>query len=285
MKVILCCFFLFILLACPVSAVMSPIPAATKVAIAIPAATLKPTLEIAGLRTLQTTTTPTQNSYWYHKITSNPPGAEIFVNGEFSNQFTPYSMAHSKGALIILHPQTVMLKYPGYEDYIFEPYTLTGSNITLHADMVPLPVTTPSVTSQAAVVQSTGTIPQGQQATKTQATQGQVFVTGSQAQVIGSSGSLSITTTPSGAEIFIDNEMKGVSPATISGLSAGTHSLGIVKEGYRNISTTISIDPGQIREYSTGLIESTSTPEAPGFSALLAIAVLSAILIIGTRKK
>ena len=79
--------------------------------------------------------------------------------------------------------------------------------------------------------------------------------------------------------------MKGVSPAIISGLSAGTHSLGIVKEGYRNISTTISIDPGQVREYSTGLIESTSTPEAPGFSALLAIAVLSAILIIGKREE
>ena len=193
-------------------------------------------------------------------------------------------MAHSKGALIILHPQTVMLKYPGYEDYIFEPYTLTGSNITLHADMVPLPVTTPSVTSQATVVQSTGTIPQDQ-ATTPQSTQGQAAATGTQAQVIGSSGSLSVTTTPSGAEIFIDNEMKGVSPAIISGLSAGTHSLGIVKEGYRNISTTISIDPGQVREYSTGLIESTSTPEAPGFSALLAIAVLSAILIIGKREK
>ena len=95
MKVILCCLVLFIILACPVSAVMSPIPAATKVAIAIPAATLKPTLEIAGLRTLQTTTTPTENSYWYHKITSNPSGAEIYRNGEFSYQFTPYSMAHS----------------------------------------------------------------------------------------------------------------------------------------------------------------------------------------------
>ena len=78
MKAILCCLVLFILLACPVSAVISPIPAATKVAIAIPAATPKPTLEIAGLRTLQTTTTPTENSYWYHKITSNPPGAEIY---------------------------------------------------------------------------------------------------------------------------------------------------------------------------------------------------------------
>ena len=71
----------------------------------------------------------------------------------------------------------------------------------------------------------------------------------------------------------------------IAGLSAGTHTRGIVKEGYRNISTTISIDPGQTREYSTGLIETTTTPvtKSPGFSALPAVAVLSVLLIIGKR--
>ena len=283
MKVILCCLVLFILLACPVSAVISPIPAATKVAIAIPTVTPKPTLEIAGSRTLQTTTTPAQHTFYIFKMTSNPSGAQVFVMGNATDTFTPW-VETIPYTYHMPYPMIFVLKYPGYEDYFFEPVTFAGENITLHADMVPLPVTTPSVTSQATVVQPTGTIPQNQ-ATTPQSTQGQAAATGTQAQVIGSSGSLSVTTTPSGAEIFIDNEMKGVSPAIISGLSAGTHSLGIVKEGYRNISTTISIDPGQVREYSTGLIESTSTPEAPGFSALLAIAVLSAILIIGKRER
>jgi hypothetical protein len=274
MKVILCCLVLFILLACPVSAVISPIPAATKVAIAIPTATLKPTLGIDGFRTLQTTTTLVQHYFWTFKMTSNPSGAQLYVFNNATDEVTPFVQVVPDN-FHVPYPMIYVLKYPGYEDYIFEPVTFNGENITLHADMIPLPGTTPSVTSQATVVQPTGTIPQVQVTTPQ----------GTQAMVIGSSGSLSVTTSPSGAEIFIDNEMKGVSPAIISGLSAGTHSLGIVKEGYRNISTTISIDPGQIREYSTGLIESTSTPEAPGFSAVLAIAVLSAILIIGKRKK
>lgn len=81
-------------------------------------------------------------------------------------------------------------------------------------------------------------------------------------------GAISITTTPPGAEVWIDNEMKGASPAVISGLSPGTHSLLLRKTGYQNISTTFNVDAGQTREYSSGLIQTT---KSSGFSALIAI--------------
>ena len=112
-----------------------------------------------------------------------------------------------------------MLKYPGYEDYIFEPYTLTGHNITLHADMVPLPVTTPSGNQSGYRSSATRYNPPRIRQQPRSPPRDRLQTQGKQAQVIGSSGSLSVTTTPYGAEIFIDNEMKGVSPAIISGLS------------------------------------------------------------------
>ena len=138
MKVILCCLVLFILLACPVSAVISPIPAATKVAIAIPTVTPKPTLEIAGLRTLQTTTTPAQHTFYIFKMTSNPSGARVFVMGNATDTFTPW-VEMIPDNYHMPYPLVFVLKYPGYEDYIFEPVTFAGENITLHADMIPLP--------------------------------------------------------------------------------------------------------------------------------------------------
>jgi hypothetical protein len=82
------------------------------------------------------------------------------------------------------------------------------------------------------------------------------------------SGAISITTTPPGAEVWIDNEMKGASPATISALTPGTHTLMLRKTGYQNISTTFIIESGQTREYSSGLIQ---TAKSPGFSAPVAI--------------
>jgi hypothetical protein len=82
------------------------------------------------------------------------------------------------------------------------------------------------------------------------------------------SGAISINTTPAGAEVWIDNEMKGASPAVISGLSPGTHALMLRKTGYQNISTTFIIESGQTRDYSTGLIP---TAKSPGFPAPVAI--------------
>jgi hypothetical protein len=82
------------------------------------------------------------------------------------------------------------------------------------------------------------------------------------------SGAISITTSPPGAEVWIDNEMKGASPAVISALSPGTHALALRKTGYQNISTTFIIESGQTRDYSTGLIPAA---KSPGFPALLAL--------------
>ena len=66
-------------------------------------------------------------------------------------------------------------------------------------------------------------------------------------------GSLAVLTEPAGAEIFIDGDFKGVSPVTISGLSAGTHTVLLTLKEYANTTTNISINAGQTQKYSPGL--------------------------------
>ncbi|MDD1684783.1 MAG: PEGA domain-containing protein [Methanoregula sp.] len=68
-----------------------------------------------------------------------------------------------------------------------------------------------------------------------------------------SSGSLSVTTDPPGAQILIDGDVKGVSPATIPGLSAGTHTLLLKLEDYQDLKTMVNITAGQTQDYTTGL--------------------------------
>ena len=66
-------------------------------------------------------------------------------------------------------------------------------------------------------------------------------------------GSLAVITDPSGAEIFIDGDFKGVSPVTIPGLSTGTHTVLLTLKEYANTTTNISITGGKTQKYTTGL--------------------------------
>jgi hypothetical protein len=106
-----------------------------------------------------------------------------------------------------------------------------------------------------------------------------VFVPAPAGQGSVTSGAISITTNPSGAEVWIDNEMKGASPAMISALSPGTHALMLRKTGYQNISTTFIIESGQTRDYSTGLIPAA---KSPGFPAPVAVGGI--FILFFTRK-
>jgi len=45
-------------------------------------------------------------------------------------------------------------------------------------------------------------------------------------------GSIVVTSTPSGAEIYIDNEYRGTTPATVTGVAAGSHMLELRQPGY-----------------------------------------------------
>jgi hypothetical protein len=55
------------------------------------------------------------------------------------------------------------------------------------------------------------------------------------AQVLtNATGSVQVYTTPSGADIYVDGELRGVSPQKIGGISEGPHSITVVKPGYLN---------------------------------------------------
>ncbi len=68
-----------------------------------------------------------------------------------------------------------------------------------------------------------------------------------------STGSLTVITEPAGAQVSVDGDIKGVSPATIPGLSAGTHTLLLKLEDYYDLSTTVNVTSGQTQNYTTGL--------------------------------
>jgi hypothetical protein len=87
-------------------------------------------------------------------------------------------------------------------------------------------------------------------------------------------GELSVTTEPSGAQIFLDDALKGSSPVTLQNIPAGSHSLRFVKEGY----TTMTIPVVRITEGEKTTFGTTLMPETGGV-AVLPVIVLSLIII------
>lgn len=67
-------------------------------------------------------------------------------------------------------------------------------------------------------------------------------------------GSLKVTSTPSGATIWLDKKkMRETTPATLSDLTPGKHTVGLVLEGYNDLSGTVTITSGKQTDWSKTL--------------------------------
>lgn len=222
-------------------------------------------------------------------IESEPAGAEItiYVAGQkwMPNQtlITPYStMAAGFGTT---YPYAVNLKMPGYNVYSEQVALQPKQTFTVHAVLVPLTTapTQPQFTPPAQTGTMTAPVPD---------ITAQPFVTASLSPSTSSggqtavsalgTGSLSVTTNPGGAKIFIDSIPAGASPATIPGLTAGVHNLTITMTGYEDLTTQVNIVAGQTMDYSTTLVPAAgpATSRAPGFEGAVAGIALACFLLL-----
>ena len=188
-------------------------------------------------------------------VTSSPSGADIYIDNVYKGLSPAVFDAVPNGNHVVL------IKLDGYQD-LTKSVTVTADNQTVHADF----------NQQTAALQTTSS-------------PGQTPIAGTgsptptaSAQAPGY-GSLSITTTPAGALVYVDGTMMGVTPTTIPMLTEGPHSITLVMDGYQDLKTTITINAGTTSEYITGLSKTTKTP---GFAA--GIAVISIGMLFLYRK-
>ena len=90
-----------------------------------------------------------------------------------------------------------------------------------------------------------------------------VFLSGCVSTPGSEKGTLSLTSLPSGSEVYLDNQYWGSTPVTISDVVAGPHTLEYRHAGYQSWSSTITVVPGSSNYYAA-LIQKTVTPVATG---------------------
>ncbi len=105
----------------------------------------------------------------------------------------------------------------------------------------------------------------------------------------GRNALLEIISVPSGAPVFLDGTMQGITPLTLSSVPAGSHTISIQVTGYLDYSTLIPISPGQTVLISANLApvptpgQTTSTPS--GLFPATAAPVIAAGLITMNRSR
>jgi hypothetical protein len=215
-------------------------------------------------------------------FTSTPSGADIYLDGTLQTTNTPATITSvSAGS----HSYT--LRLTGYNDATGTVTVTAGQTANVSVTLTPV-VTTGSIsfasTPSGADIYLDGTL----QTIKTPATItgvsagnhsyilrltgyndaiGTVTVTAGQtANVsvtltpVGTTGSISFTSIPSGATIYIDNILQtSKTPATITGVSAGSHSYILRLTGYNNATGTVTVIAGQTATVSVTLVSTTGS--------------------------
>ncbi|MEI6293294.1 MAG: PEGA domain-containing protein [Methanomicrobiales archaeon] len=90
----------------------------------------------------------------------------------------------------------------------------------------------------------------------------------------GPYASVEISSVPSGASVFLDDTVQGITPVTLSSVPAGRHGISIRMTGYSDYSTIVQLSPGQSVLISSALAPvPTTVPTTKASSGLLPLMV------------
>ena len=90
-------------------------------------------------------------------------------------------------------------------------------------------------------------------------------------------GAMSISSNPSGANVFVDNNFIGISPLTSNEIAAGNHQVTFKMDGYQDYATNALVNAGTTSSVSAALLPVTPAPKSP----LMPLTALGALGILG----
>ncbi|WAI01870.1 PEGA domain-containing protein [Methanogenium organophilum] len=141
---------------------------------------------------------------------------------------------------------TIRITHPDYQDYSQAVYVKGGGVMTVNAQLTP---NGPSPTPDT-------------------------------------TGQLIVSSTPAGAEVYLDNVFRGITPVTLSDIPAGSHTVTVKQTGYTDASKTVTVTGGESTPVVVGLdaVPPTTQGPAPVLPVVAAFAIVGAVLVCGRRK-
>jgi len=149
-------------------------------------------------------------------VTSSPTGASLYVDTVYQG------LTNQIVGNLATGPHTVTLKKSGYQD-LSEPVTVySGQTAVMSVTLTPL--------------------------------------------ISPSTGNIDVSSTPSGASVFVNNlyygETRASGPLYITGLSPGIYTVLLKKSGFRDYTTAVQVAAGTTAQVAAALQPSSATPAA-----------------------
>lgn len=245
-------------------------------------------------------------------VSSDPIGAKVTLDGESSGT-TPVTLSG-----VTAGSHTVKITLSGYSDYSAAISVVGGEDTPLKATLIKsLPNSMKGSISIASIPSGAQVIMRGQDWGKTPVTvtdleagdypltlnlegynpwPGTISVASGQTTSFTltltkvnndnytsptGTGSLIITSSPSGAKVYLKGDLKGITPLTIQNVDAGFHKFLFTLNGYTDTEEIVEVKSGGTEKVAVTM---NGGNKMPGFTALIGIvSVLTLILII--RKK
>jgi hypothetical protein len=92
-------------------------------------------------------------------------------------------------------------------------------------------------------------------------------------------GGISVISAPSGAEVYLNNAFKGLTPITLDSLAPGSYTVLVKLSGYQDWQATQQVTAGQTSQISATLIPTAATP-TPTQTGLLPLTIIAGIGIL-----
>ncbi len=100
-------------------------------------------------------------------------------------------------------------------------------------------------------------------------------------------GTLQISSDPSGADVYVDNVFRGVTPVNLNDITVGTHTVLLQNSGYDDWTQSISFSAGQTVErtvvLSPTVIPTPTSSPAPFIGILAGLGICGMLLAVRRR--
>lgn len=264
----------------------------------------------AGQTTSISATLQSSPTYGSISISSSPSGAAIYLDGSYMGTTPKVIGSVTKGSHVIelnlagyQERSSTIAVYADQTTYLSwtltptsEPttgaisVTSTPGGVNIYIDGQYEGVTPysgsfviPNLAAGSHTVKATLAGYQDQQTTVT-VNSGQTSQASFTMSSPGSTGTLDVTSVPSGAGVYLNNEYKGITPITIPDLTPGSYTVTMQLTGYQDFSTSATVSAGGSSSVVGQLAPvTTQASGAAPIAALGALAVISALLVMRRR--
>jgi hypothetical protein len=240
-------------------------------------------------------------------VISTPTNANIYLDSAYKGR-TPMTLSNIASGSHVLEIDTA-----GYYDWKSTVNVPAGGTKTISATLNPMPSSTvgwiyvssspggASVTLDGTSVGQTpnsgslklnnvvtgahtvalslaGYTPYSTQTSVSSNTVSEVSAVLQPAAPVSGTGGLTVTSTPDGANVLLDNQFMGITPLNLGAVATGSHTVTIQMPGYTDFTTTTPVNAGATSTVSAALVPATAPTQK---SPLPALAVLAALGLAG----